>query len=70
VLVTGGNDAFAAVATAELFDLSTSSWIPAGSMTTARTAHTATVLLDGTVLIAGGGQPDAFLASAELYTPA
>jgi hypothetical protein len=36
-----------------------------GSMTVARTAHTATLLLDGRVLIAGGGS-----ASAELYDAA
>jgi len=36
-----------------------------GSMVFARTAHTATLLLDGRVLIAGGG-----VASAELYHPA
>jgi hypothetical protein len=36
-----------------------------GSMIFARTAHTATLLLDGRVLIAGGG-----VASAELYDPA
>ena len=35
---------------------------PAGSMTVARDGHTATLLLDGRVLIAGGG-----VASAELY---
>jgi hypothetical protein len=35
-----------------------------GSMLFARTAHTATLLLDGRVLIAGGG-----VASAELYDP-
>jgi hypothetical protein len=37
-------------------------FVQTGSMTVARTAHTATLLLDGRVLIAGGGS-----ASAELY---
>jgi len=43
---------------------------PTGSMTTARDVHTATLLLDGRVLITGG--EDRFrhpLASAELYDP-
>src|SRR5450631_2447381 len=39
-------------------------FMPTGRMTFARTAHTATLLLDGRVLIAGGGS-----ASAELYDP-
>jgi len=39
-------------------------FMPTGSMVFARTAHTATLLLDGRVLIAGGG-----VASAELYDP-
>jgi hypothetical protein len=38
--------------------------MPTGSMTVARDEHTATLLLDGRVLIAGGGS-----ASAELYDP-
>jgi hypothetical protein len=69
VLVTGGNDAGSVLATAELFDPVTSSWKSAGSMTTARTAHSATLMLDGRVLIAGGGGSGAYLASAEQYTP-
>jgi hypothetical protein len=45
-------------------------FVPTGSMTTARAAATATLLADGTVLIAGGcGPGDNPLASAELYYP-
>ena len=41
-----------------------------GSLTTVRTAHTATLLPNGKVLVAGGYNGSSILASAELYDPA
>jgi hypothetical protein len=73
VLIAGGGDAHAsAVEVAEIYDPNTDSFRPAGKglMTTSRTYHTATLLKDGRVLIAGGmdrmGKP---LSSAELFDP-
>jgi len=43
---------------------------PAGPMLAARNSHTATLLPDGKVLIAGGGDRDNVFASAELFDPA
>ena len=54
MLVAGGyasNNSYPA--SAELYDPATNSWSPAGSMSTARTAHTATLLPSGQVLVAG-----------------
>jgi len=56
---------------AEIFDAVSSTWIATGSMTTGRYAHTATLLTNGRVLVAGG--TDLFnnsLASAEIFDPA
>ena len=61
-------------ATADVYDPATGTFTPTGNMSTARIGHTATLLLNGKVLIAGGmtstspfdGQP---LATAELYDP-
>jgi N-acetylneuraminic acid mutarotase len=47
-------------------------WASAGAMTTARSFHTATLLTDGRVLLAGGRSgvnPDVSLSSAEIYDP-
>ena len=45
-------------------------WSSTGSMATARQYHSATLLSDGKVLVAGGGSSSGILASAELYDPA
>jgi hypothetical protein len=70
VLIAGGIVGQDVLAAAQLYDPATNSFSSAGSMTTARSAHTATLLADGRVLIAGGadGQSGS-LASAELYQP-
>jgi hypothetical protein len=58
------------LASAELYDPSTDGFSPAGNMTIPRVFHTATLLADGRVLIAGGvGPGDTWLANAELYDP-
>ena len=70
--VHGAGDDTAVVASAELYDPGTGTFTATGSMNFARNGHTATLLANGTVLIAGGGPSQEWLAlaSAELYDPA
>ncbi|WP_437310881.1 kelch repeat-containing protein [Sorangium sp. So ce388] len=54
----------------ELFDPATSTWRSLPPMLHARTMHTATLLVDGRVLVAGGVDDQYRLDSAELFDPA
>lgn len=58
------------IASAELYTPATAAWDSAGSLRTARSAHTATLLKDGKVLVTGGFSPSGELDSAEIYDPA
>jgi hypothetical protein len=74
VLIAGGNAAntnIGAVASAELYDPATGLWSATGSMTIARSFHTATLLPNGLVLVSGGiGSDGLTVATAELYDTA
>ena len=78
VLITGGYDNQSNVlATAELYNPKTQVFTATGNMQVSRFRHTATLLNDGTVLIAGGasqlgaktGDINPALNSAEIYDP-
>jgi N-acetylneuraminic acid mutarotase len=70
VLVTGGQNAGAALAAAEVYDPAANSWTSVSSMASAREAHTLTVLADGRILAAGGASAGVVLAACEVFTPA
>src|SRR5271155_472834 len=50
--------------------VSAQNFVPTGPLNTARERHTATLLNNGMVLIAGGESSRTLLATAELYDPA
>ena len=73
VLIAGGVDdplVSEPLATAELFDPTTGEFTGTGNMTAARSQHTATLLPNGTVLIAGGDNLPGSGVSADIYDPA
>jgi WD40 repeat protein len=71
VLVAGGlTGSLANLGTtraAELYDPVTGTWSFTGTMTTARSRHTAILLPDGNVLVAGGRDGNLATAAAELF---
>ncbi|MFN2606564.1 MAG: kelch repeat-containing protein [Acidimicrobiales bacterium] len=72
VAVTARSEAMGALTSAEIYDPRKGSWSPAQPMHVARLSHTATLLPDGRVLVAGGAfQEDRppTTSSAELYDP-
>ena len=75
VLITGGfkkgPDGHSQIysRTAELFDPKTESFSRTADMNVRRAGHTATLLPDGRVLIAGGFTENGLTASAEVYNP-
>src|SRR5581483_4333700 len=80
VLVAGGTDFFTVASTvpidptrssAEIYDPATETWTPTASMGQPRQTHTATLLPNGKVLVAGGVSyfGGVFPTSADLYNP-
>lgn len=75
VLVTGGAGTASDIgyrASAEIYEPKTEAWKPVAPMALARAFHTATVLADGRVLIAGGqgGGHGPYHREAEIFDPA
>jgi N-acetylneuraminic acid mutarotase len=77
LILGGGSEAspgYRSTNAAELFDPATGKWTPTTPMSTARAFHTATLLPNGEVLVAGGasiyhGARGKVVATAEIYDP-
>src|SRR4029453_7785524 len=65
VLVAGGTAD--SIGSAELYDPTSGTWTATGDLSKIRSGHTATLLPDGNVLVAGGAGAG---STAELYNPA
>jgi hypothetical protein len=74
VLIAGGDsgdgDFAVPVNSAELYDPTTETWSSTGDLNSGREFHTATLLPNGKVLVAGGYDSNSLSNSAELYEPA
>jgi hypothetical protein len=75
VLITGGFNVDGStgstfLSSAEIFDPATATFSPTGAMNVARYRHSATLLANGTVLIAGGRTGNQIEATTEIYDPA
>ena len=68
--VPGATGALGELNSAELYNPNTETFSYTGNLNVARDEHSATLLNNGTVLIAGGSGGDNELASAEIYNPA
>src|SRR5450631_4258328 len=58
-----------ALAASTLSFAASGTWTPTGSMISPRDGHTATILVNGKILAAGGTNNGVALTSAELYNP-
>ena len=73
VLVAGGapdNLQSNSLSSVEVYNPDIGTWTTDNPMSSARQAHTATLLADGRVLVAGGFNVGYFTSSAEIYDPA
>ena len=52
-----------------IYNSMTDAWVPSGRLSFARHYHTATLLSDGQVLVAGGDEGNRTSSSAEIYQP-
>ncbi len=74
LVVIAGNtspiyDVSSPTASIEIYDYVTNTWSSGEALSVARQNHTATLLLDGTILVVGGYTGSGTTASAEIYDP-